>query len=768
MAIICYDGSMQQVRTKYGVFTRSMPRVVVEQAARSLNLRWDFMQLVAVKYKGPDACRSLRMTNGNIVAMLKDTINFVPLSIVYKLHSLKEFEIIPEEEALPDLPPELRPLGSPRIPWTTQSRIRRTGPIDISSVGDRKDGSHGTLSSKSSTTRYRLGVFVARPQGYVSGGYYHVWMTANVLCKFFDVTIVVPAMPIEYVKLAKHPELKIVLDTNYLLDLGYSPFDMIMSLHGTCGEAAAKFSTRYSVPVYLHCFEPGNLVLAKQPGQDRHFNDRAWGFRRELYKRVDYVVTSNPYCQEWTKQWIGEDPRKIVACVPPLNFKIADGVPEQDEKHEVVFISRMVDYKRPMDVLEVVQRVDRNLAVNFIGTHSSLSKRVSDVAQREKIRINFYTAITEEEKFRIIKRSKFMIFPTAFEGYGLPPAEALYCNKPCVAYDIPILRENYKDVLEFAKNRDTLDLCAKAKRLLDDPEYRRQRGIEGHSFIKNRLSFEACENTYIPIMPPVRVSFLIIVFEGADYLRECLTQLYPHAWEILVAEGAVQLMADHKGYYRSQDGTSEILDTFPDPEKKIKIFKIENRPWKDKAEMKHVLLKASEGHLLWQVDHDEFYKHDDMDMVVQEFVDDASLDLIEVYTHHFWKDYSRYRMDGKWGQVKFTRIWRKRGQLTWTYHDCPHRDGKPYRGTNFKGKNIGRILYHYGYVREEESVFDKIEFMSMRDVERNKAYHKEYNEWLEGKGKDIREFDGEHPKAIQERLNEGSLSPDNSRAVALG
>ncbi|GAI54523.1 unnamed protein product [marine sediment metagenome] len=58
--------------------------------------------------------------------------------------------------------------------------------------------------------------------------------------------------------------------------------------------------------------------------------------------------------------------------------------------------------------------------------------------------------------------------------------------------------------------------------------------------------------------------------------------------------------------------------------------------------------------------------------------------------------------------------------------------------------------------------------MSMRDTEKNKAYHKEYNEWLNGKVGDIREFPGEHPEVIQERLNEGSLSPDHSRALALG
>ena len=67
-----------------------------------------------------------------------------------------------------------------------------------------------------------------------------------------------------------------------------------------------------------------------------------------------------------------------------------------------------------------------------------------------------------------------MVFPTRFEGFGLPPAEALYCGRPCLAYDIPILRENYKDMLEFAPERDTLVMCQLADYLLKDPEYRKQ------------------------------------------------------------------------------------------------------------------------------------------------------------------------------------------------------------------------------------------------------------------------------------------------------
>ena len=165
-----------------------------------------------------------------------------------------------------------------------------------------------------------------------------------------------------------------------------------------------------------------------------------------------------------------------------------------------------------------------------------------------------------------------MIFPTSFEGFGLPPGEALYCKKPCIAYKIPVLAHNYQDKLEWAKERDIEDMANKARRLLEDEDYRKKRGEEGHTFIKNKLNFKKCAKDYFPIMPPLRLSFFIIVFEGADYIEDCLRQIYPHAWEILITEGAVELMAALKGYFRSADDTLDLARAFPDPQNKIRIF----------------------------------------------------------------------------------------------------------------------------------------------------------------------------------------------------
>ena len=51
----------------------------------------------------------------------------------------------------------------------------------------------------------------------------------------------------------------------------------------------------------------------------------------------------------------------------------------------------------------------------------------------------------------------------------------------------------------------------------------------------------------------MKIDFFIIAFEAEKYLEACILQLIPHANKIIIAEGAVELMAKHKGYFRSQD-----------------------------------------------------------------------------------------------------------------------------------------------------------------------------------------------------------------------
>jgi len=62
--------------------------------------------------------------------------------------------------------------------------------------------------------------------------------------------------------------------------------------------------------------------------------------------------------------------------------------------------------------------------------------------KREFPRLHYHTAIGDDALAELYARAKATVFPTIAEGCGLPLLESLWRGVPCVASDLPSLREN--------------------------------------------------------------------------------------------------------------------------------------------------------------------------------------------------------------------------------------------------------------------------------------------------------------------------------------
>lgn len=114
-----------------------------------------------------------------------------------------------------------------------------------------------------------------------------------------------------------------------------------------------------------------------------------------------------------------------------------------------------------------------------------------------------------------------------------------------------------------------------------------------------------------------RFSFGIIVLNGEPFTKYCLRQLYPHAYEIIVIEGGSEKAIQFAPNGHSTDGTLESLHEFKvqeDPEDKIQIV-TKDGFWSEKNEQSQAYAERATGDYLWQVDIDEFYRHDDIEKV---------------------------------------------------------------------------------------------------------------------------------------------------------
>jgi glycosyltransferase involved in cell wall biosynthesis len=81
----------------------------------------------------------------------------------------------------------------------------------------------------------------------------------------------------------------------------------------------------------------------------------------------------------------------------------------------------------------------------------------------------------------LIAGATALVFPSLYEGFGLPPLEAMALGTPVIATNAPAMNEVLGTAAAFVPRRDPATIAREATRLLNDPGRRedlRGRGLE--------------------------------------------------------------------------------------------------------------------------------------------------------------------------------------------------------------------------------------------------------------------------------------------------
>jgi hypothetical protein len=165
----------------------------------------------------------------------------------------------------------------------------------------------------------------------------------------------------------------------------------------------------------------------------------------------------------------------------------------------------------------------------------------------------------------------------------------------------------------------------------------------------------------------MKISFGIIVFNGEEFLKECIDSIYPYAHEILIAEGPVQHYR-LRGYNTSTDKTNDIINNYPDIDNKIKV----NRgQYIEKTHQCNEYIKMIDitTDYVWHVDSDEIYKSEDIEKVI-ELLEKEEYTKVGFKTYTFFGGFDRY-MGGFVENFEFVRIYKYKYGAYWGEHRPP-------------------------------------------------------------------------------------------------
>ena len=97
-------------------------------------------------------------------------------------------------------------------------------------------------------------------------------------------------------------------------------------------------------------------------------------------------------------------------------------------------------------------------------------RRIEDLHLKNRVRIT--GPIAEDDLPAIYSGSSAFVFPSTYEGFGLPPLEAMACGVPVACSNIPSLCEAAGDAALFFNTKDPASVAAALERILRDEKLR--------------------------------------------------------------------------------------------------------------------------------------------------------------------------------------------------------------------------------------------------------------------------------------------------------
>ncbi|NTV23477.1 MAG: glycosyltransferase family 4 protein [Nanoarchaeota archaeon] len=211
---------------------------------------------------------------------------------------------------------------------------------------------------------------------------------------------------------------------------------------------------------------------------------RSWDRTFDSYKKTDLLIPISRLSKKKCEEWIG---MKVEEEVYP-GIDTFD-LPTAEQSNQIIYVGRLNEYKNVGDILEAVSLLSQKPKIVLVGTGEE-EERLRAMAEKLGVECEFKGDISDPEKWKEIRRSLFMVFPSSFEGFGMPPAEALYCERPCICSDIPIFKEIYEDKVEYFAERDFHMLASRIKELCDDEKKRKRLGALGRKYITSRYAWD--------------------------------------------------------------------------------------------------------------------------------------------------------------------------------------------------------------------------------------------------------------------------------------
>ena len=222
-----------------------------------------------------------------------------------------------------------------------------------------------------------------------------------------------------------------------------------------------------------------------------------WGIQRVLRKAWRIITPS-----EFTKSEI----QKYYPRLAKNNiFVVPHGVELKTQNHNVklktniVYIGRLEAKKNIVNLIKSFNILKKNYSLILIGPQGYGYRQIKKeiLASPYKNYIQELGWLPHEEVAKHLANARLFVFPSLYEGFGLPLLESFAAGTPAVCSDIPALKEVGGDCALYFNPRDPEDMAEKMRAMIQNSALRSESIERGKTHAKLFSWQRTAEKTFV-------------------------------------------------------------------------------------------------------------------------------------------------------------------------------------------------------------------------------------------------------------------------------
>lgn len=202
-----------------------------------------------------------------------------------------------------------------------------------------------------------------------------------------------------------------------------------------------------------------------------------------IMRSAKKVITVSEFSKDEIVKYYGISRDKIAVVYNAVGGGFRKVADEELQRQKYLLAVSSLNYRKNflavLEAFDIFEREDKETSLYIIGDLKNSNFKGIDIERyRQNPRIKFLGRVSDADLVRYYSNALAFVYPSIYEGFGIPPLEAQTCGCPVLVADIPPLREVVADSGIYCDPYNVEDIARGMKDVLTSGEQLTVKGFE--------------------------------------------------------------------------------------------------------------------------------------------------------------------------------------------------------------------------------------------------------------------------------------------------